>query len=836
MGDVETKTSKLFSGKFFLVFSFILLGGFLFAPKPAGAAWTLPTTACDQQQEDFQIYYVNGHLTDTSQREDGTRAFDYGANGEPFVSADANSIITFNFHTLFTAPTSTISYVKVLGFASDCSPIFGLGPAFTNPVSPGDHTLTYADNGHTITLDGDTQIQYPSATARYIWIEAWDGVSGSTAASYSYLVDLQNVQNPTDDSVHRLNPDPVIIIPGILGSEEKDGIWTLDPIMHTYDDLVDTLKANGYVEGYDLFLLPYDWRQSNVETAIELKLKINEAKQACSCNMVDIVAHSMGGLVAREYIESDSYENDVDQLIFLGTPQYGSPKAYLGWEGGEVYPDLAGNVIKFVLEQDAFHQGYLGLYDYVHNKPVTSLQELLPIKDYLRDKDTGEITSYPQGYPRNEFLEQLDNNISLIAERGVKVSNITGELGLGSTLNIIRIGDPGLSPLWEHGQPDGFDTKVGDRGLELGTGDDTVPTRFSLFPGVDPVTLSSRHTALPDEAKSEVYELLTGHSPQQIVDNFHIPGFKVLLMKVLSPVDFVVTAPDGKKIGKNFATGEEYGQIPYAFYSGFNTDNEYITILNPEDGEYKLDLQGTGEGGEYTVVSSYVSDNNSVSKEFTGTTLPQQLTTLDLNVNNSAPEDLSLESEDTQPPKITITEPAENQYLHSDTLPIQADVSDSGTGVESVKHYFNGTEQPTSTVDLFYQPLGPAEISVSAQDYAGNQATSTKEITIIATPESTVSDINRAYDLGWITSTNARDRLINQVQRLVKLQTRFDIVQQRLPNGRRVRQRVERIEKEVDRVVLVLFNLEFNLYHRRGIINDQAYTIIKNDIEWIIKN
>ena len=34
----------------------------------------------------------------------------------------------------------------------------------------------------------------------------------------------------------------------------------------------------------------------------------------------------MGGLLAREYIESDYYEDDIDQLITIGTPHLGSTK------------------------------------------------------------------------------------------------------------------------------------------------------------------------------------------------------------------------------------------------------------------------------------------------------------------------------------------------------------------------------------------------------------------------------------------------------------------------------------------------------------------------------
>src|SRR3989338_11507099 len=80
-------------------------------------------------------------------------------------------------------------------------------------------------------------------------------------------------------------------------------------------------------------------------------------------------------------------------------------------------------------------------------------------------------------------------------------------------------------------------------------------------------------------------------------------------MKLLSPIDVQIIAPDGKKIGKDFATGQEINEIEDAFYSGFLTDNEYITILNPLDGEYKVQAKGTGEGGEYTLAMGYAGDD-----------------------------------------------------------------------------------------------------------------------------------------------------------------------------------------------------------------------------------
>ncbi|MEK7625220.1 MAG: hypothetical protein AAB467_02600, partial [Patescibacteria group bacterium] len=122
---------------------------------------------------------------------------------------------------------------------------------------------------------------------------------------------------------------PVILVPGIMGSWNVNGIWQLDPILNTYDNLWEALKSAGYEENETLFAFPYQWRYSNVYTAELLKLKISAVKQICGCNKVDLVAHSMGGLVARQYIEGDNYDNDVGKLIFLATPHKGASKAYL---------------------------------------------------------------------------------------------------------------------------------------------------------------------------------------------------------------------------------------------------------------------------------------------------------------------------------------------------------------------------------------------------------------------------------------------------------------------------------------------------------------------------
>ena len=51
-------------------------------------------------------------------------------------------------------------------------------------------------------------------------------------------------------------------------------------------------------------------------------------------------------------------------------------------------------------------------------------------------------------------------------------------------------------------------------------------------------------------------------------------------------------------------------------------------------------MQGTGSGGEYGILTSYVSDDTSVTKDTPGLTEPGQITTLDIVVDNDNPEDI----------------------------------------------------------------------------------------------------------------------------------------------------------------------------------------------------
>ncbi len=485
--------------------------------------------------------------------------------------------------------------------------------------------------------------------------------TGNTSSSIQARVDFIPwlAAEPGTEPEHSVNP--VIVIPGIMGSAYSPLLnrLVIDPILHTYDNLIDTLEINGYIENKSLFTFPYEWRDSNVTNANLLKNKIDEVKQLCTeavmadidCNKVDVVAHSMGGLVAREYIQSGQYQNDIDQIIFLGVPHKGSPKAYNIWEAGEFPPGTIDSLIKLKFSIEATKNFYPSLFDYIRNRPIASVQELLPIFDYIKDKDTGVLRNYPNNYPRNIFLESLNINTHKLLNSGVRITNIIGDSG-NNTIEKIRVVPTSDSKKWIYGEPEGFNNPNSlDRGLETGAGDSTVTILgATLDASIENKVENATHLQLPTKAEGEIIKILTGQDSVENINHGLIRN--MLTIQLRSPIDMVVTAPDGKKLGKDFITGQIYNEIPLAFYSGYQTDDEFITIPNPIDGEYKIELQGVDQGGEYGVSTSYVSDDQLATKEVFGLATPGQITNVSVKFDNSNPENLSPEREIT--PEILI--------------------------------------------------------------------------------------------------------------------------------------------------------------------------------------
>lgn len=107
----------------------------------------------------------------------------------------------------------------------------------------------------------------------------------------------------------------------------------------TYANYTDPAGLPASLPQNLLLGLAYDWRQDNSTSAAYLRSALQMIDAAYKNDyQVFLVAHSMGGIVCRAYLESDISANDpwrsnIKALITLGTPHLGAPLAVLGIEG-----------------------------------------------------------------------------------------------------------------------------------------------------------------------------------------------------------------------------------------------------------------------------------------------------------------------------------------------------------------------------------------------------------------------------------------------------------------------------------------------------------------------
>lgn len=467
---------------------------------------------------------------------------------------------------------------------------------------------------------------------------------------------------------------PVIIIPGILGSwpDMKTGKLVLDPIIHTYDDLWYALIEAGYTTGTNLFDFPYEWRRSNVITAQLLKQKIADVKNACvpsdifDCTKVDLIGHSMGGLVARQYIANSDYANDVDQLIFIATPHKGAPKAYAMWEGGYWGELIQDKFLAFIFRHESKKvtgiSGDIGLVTYLQDYNIDSVRELLPIYPYIYDENLGQVRYYPDNYPTNPFLENLNSSENLNKlKSAVKVTNIIGNsIDTITSYSVVNSAKP--LPMWADGMPRDFYSSKS--GILIGNGDGTVPTvSNSSFLDLTPIVLKQDHGSAVSYAQSEVINELTGSRPVTEIHNDY--GKTLLMITLQCPADIQIVAPDGKRLGSDIYSSTTLAEIPggYYYYSDDSLLPEYAIIPNPIDGQYQVKVVGTNNGGAYTIDTNYISDTTSTESQYLGVILPGREQVLDFNFSSSSLSSSEIKSD------ITIdTAMADVEILHDSQL------------------------------------------------------------------------------------------------------------------------------------------------------------------------
>lgn len=172
------------------------------------------------------------------------------------------------------------------------------------------------------------------------------------------------------------------------------GLWRIDGYSRTVQSLLDffALKADrpdGVVEDANLIAFPYDWRLSNrvsaraLQALVQRRLPAYRAHTANPFAKVVLIAHSMGGLVSRYWLEVLGGWEHCRALVTFGTPYRGAVDA-LNY--------LANGLARRMLGRTLFDMS-----DIVRSCPAA--YELLPCYEMLKAGDRWIAPAAAEGLP-----------------------------------------------------------------------------------------------------------------------------------------------------------------------------------------------------------------------------------------------------------------------------------------------------------------------------------------------------------------------------------------------------------------------------------------------------
>lgn len=254
---------------------------------------------------------------------------------------------------------------------------------------------------HTVTIpSGSIDLNF---TRRRVPIVFVPGIMGSRLfndegeekwAKFPYVLDDMPDMDLEGDGVTPVKT-PLHIIPDDVKGIVTEVCWLkrgLPKIVRCRDFYAPTIRhfqELGYQEKENFWVFPYDWRKDLRSAASSLERLVNVIQVETQAEQVYIVAHSMGGLVARQYISDIDNAEEVKGMVFLGTPFLGTPKAFHALQSGTCIIDVGRciprrSVVKRVVENyPAFYQ-------------------LMPSKAYFTLKGSG---FYVMGQLKNDISD-----------------------------------------------------------------------------------------------------------------------------------------------------------------------------------------------------------------------------------------------------------------------------------------------------------------------------------------------------------------------------------------------------------------------------------------------
>lgn len=404
---------------------------------------------------------------------------------------------------------------------------------------------------------------------------------GNWSGSYYHRAIVNNFDDVSvTDLISDIKVSKIVLIPGLGASWNTKAIianipadnneWKMNSFVHNYDGFVNALKNNGLEENEDFFVWNYDWREPVSEISEKLDEFLDEELDG---EDFYLVGHSLGGLVARDWLQNNKEDTRLKKVFTLGSPHYGVVKAYEAWSGGKISDNLdfgtiALNVL-IQLQRKNFESNVEVIRNYV---PV--LKDILPDFPFLKKNN---LVLNKSMYSNNYLIDANP--------RAVEVFNKLSEYnGIGvDTKEWINLKDSSAYEktlsMWLEGKPESY---------ESGAGDGTVLSKSAKFTDDsdgENKEFGANHGELVDKS---IDELLTvfGLEGEDLAVNDYDWGGK-LIYYIGSPAFLEANCSDGQR-----GRSDEMG---FLILDSGDSGTCRISIIATDEGAYHVAYGKVGE-------------------------------------------------------------------------------------------------------------------------------------------------------------------------------------------------------------------------------------------------
>ena len=574
--------------------------------------------------------------------------------------------------------------------------------------------------------------------------------------------------NFDSDPWQKKGPIPIVIVPGFGGSfslqllngKAKDRWWLPQVGVSAYRHIAKALVLSNYFHEKDFYWGFYDWRLPCEESAIKyLEPVIQKAQAESGHFQVHVLTHSMGGLVARSYIEGDGYRDEVDRLVMAGTPNLGSSEIYPIWEGGE----LSGGkkpIVLYLWYLMALDQDW-NRVEYIQGN-FPSLGEMRPIYDYLLNANSRMGISYGDLKGKNKFLETLDAKRDLL-KRKVMLSLIagTGEETLEKIPVLPYAENDGK---WRDGVP-----KPLPQEEDITRGDGTVTVKSATRDGKlteEIATIESEHGKIFQKADKTILNALRVQAKFPLL-------YKVMhhfLLSARGPVDIEISDSQGRILS---AARQEIADSRYEELENGEKSLAYadfpIEIEEQAEERLKVTFIGRGKGTFKAALWHLTEDDELSNLEEENSIEPGVKISYTIVLSNATSSEPQISLEKTAwSDLLTISYPKIDEvYLDWQYLIPEANICQNGEDVTDLKfEYKINSELAGNKIDLGLLKLARHSLKAKGQwKINGQEQTEEKERTfyVSTSPKSMITLINRFYEEQKIKDWQARSALINLI-------------------------------------------------------------------------